>query len=377
MDGTLRSPLLDIDLSALRHNLGLVRAMAGDREVIASIKANAYGFGVVAISRALAAAGVRKLWTGNFDEAVALRAAGIDAEILLFGGAEPHQYEVLLHHDLQPTVFDHAGASGLAAAAAAAGKEAPVWIKVDAGLGRLGVPVEEAFAFVRDVAAMPGLALRGVYSHLPFGSVDGRQWALDRQRAFQRLIARLAEAGIAVPVTQLWGSSGLLAGLPDDCNAVCVGHALYGLSPLEPGVGDDQGLRPLVRSLSAGIIRINDVKGSEGGSGGYGRIDNRLAATAAIGIGDGLRKAMDGAEAQVIVNGRRVPVKAFTLEHLMLDISDTARPELFDRITLIGEAGEVRISLDDWARWTKSSPLEVMISLSDKTPVRYSGETAD
>lgn len=366
----LRPIMLDIDLSILRQNLVLARNLAGDREVIASIKANAYGFGAVGISRALVAAGVRKLWTGNLGEAIAIRQDGIEAEIILFGGAEPHQFEAVLQHDLQPTIFDQTGIDALARAAAAGGRRAPVWIKVDAGLGRLGVPVDGALAFVQRVCAIPELDLRGVYTHLPFATHEGKRWALERYALFGRLLKELESRGIDPPVRQVWGSSGVLAGLPDICNAVCVGHLLYGLSPLRPEVAELPGLASPIRALSASILHVNDTGPASDAGAGYGGKGNGLAATVAIGLGDGLRKAVPGA-AHVLVGAKPAPIKAFTLEHLMIDISDSPRPELFDRAVVIGASGALRISLDDWAEWTGASPLEFMMSLSGRTPVTY------
>ncbi|WP_447762032.1 alanine racemase [Sphingopyxis panaciterrae] len=367
MTESVRSVTMDVDLSALRHNLAVVRELAGDREVIASIKANAYGFGAVGVSRALVEAGVSKLWTGNVDEAIALRDAGIDAEILLFGGIEPQQVAAVLRHDFQPTIFDDAGIEMLAKAGAAAGQRVPVWVKLDAGLGRFGVPLEQASAFVERVAADDALELRGIYSHLPFGSAEGAQWARERCALFDAAINNLRARGLVIPVTQIWGSSGVLADLPDASNAVCVGHALFGLSPLEKDVGSHPALRSLIHALSAPVLQVGG-SGVEGG--GYGARGNSLAATLGIGLADGLAKAKHG-EAQVIVGDRRVPVRGFTLEYLMIDISDAVQPAVFDRALIIGAAGDTRITVDDWAEWTGVSPLEVLMSLSDRMPIRY------
>lgn len=367
MTESVRSVAMDVDLSALRHNLAVVRELSGAREVIASIKANAYGFGAVGVSRALVDAGVRKLWTGNVDEAIALRDAGIDAEILLFGGIEPQQVTAVLRHDFQPTIFDDVGLDMLADAGIAAGRRVPVWVKLDAGLGRFGVALGEAAAFVEKVAGRDGVELRGVYSHLPFGSADGADWARERSDGFNAVIDGLRARGVAIPTTQLWGSSGVLAGLPDASDAVCVGHALFGLSPLEAGVGAHPELQPLIRALSAPILQVG---GAGVAGGGYGARGNGVAATLGIGLADGIAKAKHG-EAEVIVGDRRVPVRGFTLEYLMVDISDAATPEPFDEALIIGAAGEARITLDDWAAWTGVSPLEVMMALSDRMPVRY------
>lgn len=370
----LQSATLDIDLSALRHNLARVTARAAGREVIASVKANAYGFGVVGISRELVACGVKKLWTGNVREALELRAAGIDAEILMFGGPPPSLTEDLLSHNLQPTIFDETGLLSAISAAAACGIRAPILVKIDAGLGRLGVPIGRALAFIERVAASPELDLRGVYTHLPFSTAEGAVWAHAQYSSFARLVAVLGERGIDVPMTQVWGSAGLLSDMPDVSNAVCVGHALFGLDPLFPRSDHSSDLRPIVAALSANILRV-EARAAEGGRGaGYGSQPGGTIATIAIGLGDGLRKAT-GHPAHVIIGGERSPVTGFTLEHLMVDVSGAPAPSLFDAALVIGTSGEARISLDDWAQWVGVSPLEVMLSLSGRTDVRYVYET--
>lgn len=368
----LRSPRMVVDLSALRHNLALVRLCAGHREVIASIKANAYGFGVVGIAQALVDAGVEKLWTGNPEEAVALREAGIAAQILLFGGAQPEHFPALLGYDLQLTIFEDQSAEMLAAAALASGKRAPIWVKIDAGLGRLGVPLEHAGAFIRRLDSEPALEVRGVYTHLPFATEAGRTWAIDRYCAFEQLIADLKQTGVSIPVTQAWGSSGLLAGVPDSGDAVCVGHALYGLSPLAPGLASRHDFKALIKSLSAAVVRVDNTAVSTEATGGYASSPRRRPATVAMGLGDGLRPPAPGQVSQIIAGGRHVQVAAFTLEHLMIDLQDDNGAALFDRATVLGRVGQAEITLDDWAHWTGTSPLELMMSLSGRIPVIYS-----
>src|SRR5262249_38355304 len=201
------------------------------RRLIASVKANAYGHGAVTMARELARLGVETLWTGSIDEALAIRAAGIGARLLLFGGYLPGDIPALLRHRLTPTIYDRAGAE---AVSNAANGPAPGYVKVDSGLGRLGVPPPEAEALIHRVAAFPNMAIEGIYAPLPFGSARGRDWARTRYEAFAALLGRLAGRGIDPPVTQVWASSGLLARMPDVCNAVCVGHLLYGLSPVAP-----------------------------------------------------------------------------------------------------------------------------------------------
>jgi alanine racemase len=325
-----RTAVMEINLSALRHNLAVVRNLAGDREVIASVKANAYGFGVVEIGRALAKAGIRKLWTGNIDEAIMLREAAVDAEILLFGSLEPHQVDTVLRYEFQPTICDIASVDVLAPAAAIAGQRVPVWIKVDAGLGRFGVAIDDAPALIERVKGKTALELQGIYTHLPFSSVAGARWAGERETCFSRMIEELGgRHGSLRATTQIWGSAGLLAGLSDSSGAVCVGHALFGLSPLEPGAGSHPPLRPLVHSLSAPVLQVAHRDGGLSRPGGYGQVSGIRSATLGIGLADGLARARHG-DAQTIIGGRCRPVRAFTLENLIVDIGD-ATVEAFDR----------------------------------------------
>ena len=369
MTGSLRSAVMEVDLSALRDNLAVVRGLAGRREIIASVKANAYGFGVIEVGRALVDAGVRKLWTGNIDEAILLRDAGVDAEILLFGKVEPHQVAAVLLYDFQPTICDVAGAEGLAKAAAGAKKRVPVWIKVDAGLGRFGVAIDAAPAFIESVEANTSLELRGIYTHLPFSSLDGARWAGEREKLFSRMIDDVRSRGSAPVTTQVWGSAGLLSGLSDTSSAVCVGNALFGLSPLEPGARVHPPLRPLIRSLSAPVLQVGYRSADVSRTAGYGEDFGPRSATLGIGVADGLAKPRQGCP-QVIVGAKCCPVRAFTLENLIVEIDDVAI-ERFDRALVIGALGSECITIEDWAGWTELSPLELMQSLSGRVPIRY------
>ena len=190
----------EIDLAALAANY---RELAGRLRpgvaVIASVKANAYGHGAVEVARVLSSEGADWLATGTFEEAVAIREAGISTPILLFAGPSPAALADMLGRGFEPTVHDLASARAVSEAATA---PASVWIEVDAGLGRLGVPIEEAEAFVRTVGGLPNVAVRGLYTHLPFVDGDGSDWAAARLPAFRELVGALTRAGLAPEITQ-------------------------------------------------------------------------------------------------------------------------------------------------------------------------------
>ncbi|MGE0120979.1 MAG: alanine racemase [Dongiaceae bacterium] len=353
----------DIDLTALAHNLALVRRLAGRRRLIASVKANAYGHGVVTIARELARLGVDILWTGSSDEALAIRAAGIDARILLFGGYLPGDIPVLLRHGLTPTIYDRAGAQAVSAAAAG---PTPVYLKVDSGLGRLGVPVADAGELVAEIAALPRVVIEGIYTHLPFGDAAGRDEARMQAETFASLLRRLAAQGIDPPVTQVWASSGLLAQLPDACNAVCVGHLLYGLSPVSREVASAGELRPVMRAIKTRLIHVVHRSAGAAQAGAYGLRNARVTGVVPLGLGDGMRNAVAGQSMSMLVRGRRAPVLGVSLEHTTLDLTGIESAQVGDEAILVGRSDGLANSFRDLARWFGCGELEALMTFSGR-----------
>jgi len=354
----------EIDEGALAHNLAVARRLAGTRRLIASVKANGYGHGAVAMAQALSALGVDTLWTGSIDEALAIRAAGVQARILLFGGYLPAEIPELLRHGLTPTLYDRAGAEAVSAAAT---EPTAVYVKVDAGLGRLGVPVAEAEALIADIANLPHLHIEGIYSHLPFGDAAGRDWARERSAGFQSLLQRLAARGIRPPVTQVWASSGLLARMPDSCNAVCVGHLLYGLPTVSADVADAGDLRPLLTAIKSRLIHVaHRAAGGEAGSaGGYGARNARATGVIPLGLGDGMRNAAAGQTMSLIVGGKRAPVLGVSLEHTTLDLTDIDA-QVGDEVVIVGRSNGLATDFDDLARWFGCGKLEALMTFSKR-----------
>jgi alanine racemase len=365
---TLRPLWVDIDLTALRHNLAVVRRLAGARRLIASVKANAYGHGAVPITRELVRLGVDTLWTGSIDEALAIRAASIDARILLFGGYLPGDIPALLRRGLVPTIYDHAGARAVSAAAA---EPTPIYIKVDAGLGRLGIPVADAEGLITEIAALSRIVIEGIYTHLPFGDAAGRDRACENYGAFAALVERLAAKGIRPAVTQVWASSGLLADLPDACNAVCVGHLLYGLSPVSADVASAADLRPVLTAIKTRLIHIaHRGAGSIGGGSAYGMRNAQVTGVVPLGLTDGMRNAASGEVASLLVRGRRAPVLGVSLEHTTLDLTGIDSPQVGDEVTLLGRCDGLANTFQDLARWFGCGELEALMSFSGRIETR-------
>ena len=362
------------DLDRLRANLAEIRRHIGpDQGCIAALKGNAYGHGAVPVARALDGEGLVAFMTGSFDEACRLRSERLRTPVVMFAGALPTGMADLVGAELVTTVVDRASAEA-AARAAPPGEAVPVYVKVNAGLGRLGVSLEAAEGFLGELAGMRGLEVRGLYTHLPFGDSRGRDWAEQRLAAFDALLARLEERGRLPPVTQARASSCVAAGLADRANAVCVGHLLYGLSPFaDASLADLSVYRPVLAEIGCRLIQVSDhPQGSDVAIGGsYGLRHGRRTGVAPIGVAQGLVQPVSGSRPQALIRGRRVPILAVSLEHLVLDLSDVGDAEVGDVVRLLGGECDAAIGLDELAAWFGMTALDTVMALSGRLSAHY------
>lgn len=364
-----RPSWMEFDLGALAHNYRMLRAHVGpESHIIAALKANAYGHGAVPVARCLARYDVHSLATGSIEDAVAIRNAGIDLPILMFGGALPEAMRSLLEHGLTPTVYNLAGAEAVSRAAT---EQTRVYVKVDAGLGRLGVPLPDALSFIRQIRTLDKLVIEGVYTHLSFHDAAGREWSRARLIAFDELLEALDAAGIEVPITQAIASSGLLCELSSRANAVCPGHLLYGVSSVADDVAAIDPYRPVLKAIKSRLIHVGPVKA---GMRDAGPEAPRRVGVIPLGFVDGYRRVAAGSPACVLVAGRRAAIKSISLEHMSLDLSDFEQARIGDEVVLLGASGGEMITLADIAAWQDARPHHVLMAFDRRLPVRYLGE---
>lgn len=368
--------VLELDLGALRDNYGEVSRLAGDRRVIGAIKADGYGFGAAAVARELDACGAYGVWTGNPEEAIALRGAGATGRIIMFGGCLPGRIGELVEHSLIPTVHDVDGLATAARVGEQRGEPTAVYLKVDCGLRRLGVPVARAAAVARTIGADRWLRLEGLYTHLPFGDAEGGEWALQRSFAFRDLLHELSRVGVTPKVTQLWGSSGLRSALPDPSNAVCVGQLLYGFSPVADSDPLPGTFRSVIASLTTRIIHIGDhTDPNAAPASAYSFGTSARVGVVPVGTADGMRAGWRGRAMHVLVRDRPVPIIGVTLEHVMVDLDGLDHADVGDEVVLIGASANHEVTLAEWADWFGCSQLEVAVSFLNRLPKRYRGAT--
>ncbi len=302
----MRATRVSIDLGALRHNLGVVRAQAPQSRVMAAIKANGYGHGLLETARTLTAAGVDALGVACIDEALQLREAGIDTPLtLLEGFFHADEIPLLLEQRLEPLLHQRWQLEALAAYLPQydfGGERLPVWLKLDTGMHRLGYPAGWARELQAQVAANPMLELRGFMTHLACADERGSPATAAQLKLFAEVTEEMpGERAIA-------NSAGVLAWPESHADWVRPGIMLYGVSPFAASVGADHGLKP-VMGLSSRLIAVNRLKAGEAvGYGATWRAPEAMpVGVVAVGYGDGYpRHAPSGTP--VLVNGLEAPL---------------------------------------------------------------------
>ena len=366
---------VEIDLAALRHNHSVIRSrLKPGVRVMAVVKADAYGHGLVPVARTLADCGVDTFAVAEVEEGIRLREAGVNGEIVVLVGAVPEFFAEMVAHRLTPVLYDPAGLAALSALAVAARTTVNVHLKVDVGMGRFGIMPEQAVAFARALASLPGLALAGVLSHLP--KADGPGPETDRQLArFEALLAELGN-GEAVPpqVSHIANSAGLFRTPAAHFDMVRPGITLYGCSPMAGG-GADLDLRPVMRFASR-VMQIKEVPAGYGISYGHTFVTKRSSRLAVLPVGYDhgyLRRLSNCGE--VLIRGRRAPLCGnVCMSACVADITELPEVATGDEVVLMGRQGEAVIDADEVAQWLGTINYEVLCLFGNQNHRVYLGE---
>lgn len=369
MSAPIRSTVVDVDLDAIAANLAALRAR-GKAEVIAVVKADAYGHGVEAVSETLAEAGAAMLAVATVEEALYIRAQGIGTPLLvLLGATDSAEAEAAVLADCAVVVWAIDQATLLDEAAAAAGRRASVHFKVDTGLTRLGAPLDEAVARFRAIRALPRLSVDGIFTHL--ATADETDVTSDREQ-----LARFAGVLDAIGEPPRWvhaaASAGVAAfGPVERCTAIRPGLSLYGLYAA-PHQRSALPLRPALEWRSR-VRRVASAKKGTGVSYGHEyRLprDGRIA-TVPVGYGDGLPRALAG-RARVLLRERALGLAGrVCMDLVMVDVTDVAEAREGDEVVLIGRQGAVAQTADDLARAGGTISYEVVTGIRRRVPRRY------
>ena len=331
----------EIDRSALRHNVAVVRERIGDAEMLAVVKANAYGHGLVGVAQALAN-DVKYFGVANLEEALALRAAGLTHPVMILGPALPDERAGIAEGEFIPTI-------SAVEEAEAFDRIGPVAInfKVDTGMGRIGVPEIESLAAFKKVSALRNIRVHSVSTHMPVSNED-ESFTRDQLKRFQNLVEKLRREVPGDYKVHVLQSTGTLAFNEKPHEIVRAGIMLYGISPLP----EFQSLLKPAMTWKTRIALIRDMPAGHGISYGRTFVTPRpmRVATLSAGYADGYPRQISNRDAAMIVRGKRCPLRGrVTMDLMVIDVSHVPEATVGDEVILMGRQGDEEISAAELA----------------------------
>ena len=379
----LRPTRVEVDLDAIRHNVRHLDAVAEGAQVCAVVKADGYGHGAVAVARAAREAGASWLAVALVEEGRQLRDAGIDGPILLFSEPPIAAVGELLAAELTPTVYREPFIAVLDAHGQARGRAVAVHLKVDTGMGRVGVSEPDWDARFEQLATSPGVEVEGISTHLARADEPGVDTTAQQLAAFDRALAAAARYGLRPPLIHAANTAGVLLHPASRRDLVRPGIGVYGLSPSAEVDAAEHGLQPALRLVSEVSFAKHVAVGTPISYGHRWRApEEGWVATVPIGYADGVPRRLTN-RAQVLLGGRRRPlVGTVTMDQLHVWCA-ADEPMVGDEVVLLGgspsgAAGSpsgaaaspppAPIRVEEWAAATDTITYEIATSLSARLP---------
>ena len=361
---------VEIHLSAIVRNVRQIRQIAPNADLLAVVKADAYGHGAIAVARAALDAGAAWLGVATLQEGIALRESGIEAPILLLGVTyRAEQVRQLADWCLQPTLSHPQQVAAFEEILQQTGQTLPVHLKIDTGMSRLGVAWEDAADFARQVRVSPYLEIASVYSHLATADDPDRATMKQQQQRYEAAIAACRAAGVVPPRLHLANSAATLADPSCHYDMVRVGLLLYGYYP-DPHLRRPDLVFEPAASVRARVTQVKTVPAGTGISYGHSFVTKRATrvAIASIGYADGLPRLLSN-RLQAIARGRLLPqIGTITMDQIALDA--TVMPDLApgEIVTLLGRDGDCKIDADDWADMLGTISWEILCGFKHRLP---------
>lgn len=366
-----RSTRAVVDLGAIEYNVERVRDLVGESvEILAVVKADAYGHGAVGTARACERAGAAALGVALVQEGVELRRAGIDLPILVLTLADAGEIDAIIADGLMPTVASLDFARELSRRAESAGATVDVHADVNTGMGRIGFETATAAEEIAEVSRLPNLRLDGAYTHFSTSEIEDDPWTLRQLETFLEVAEGLSRAGVRPPRLHAANSGGVINYPPAHLTLVRPGLMLYGVYP-GPDLEKKVDLRPAMR-VETRIAFLKEIKKDD--SLGYGRSfiapGPMRVATANVGYADGYPWRLSN-NASALVRSRRVPVVGrVSMDQILLDVSSVPGVALGDTITLMGSDGPEKITAEDLAGWAGTISYEILCGIGKRPASR-------
>ncbi|MBU1234325.1 MAG: alanine racemase [Proteobacteria bacterium] len=363
-----------VSSAALRHNYRLLQQRAGNGvRVLAMVKADAYGHGMEEAARVFASTGCNDFGVAEIGEAVRLRSSGIIGNIFVFLGFRPEESGLFFEYDITPIIYDLENGAALSREALRRGQEIVVHLKVDCGMGRLGLLPEEVDAFLAALQQFPGIVVGGILSHFPMADEHESQHSVEQ---FSRFAGVVTKAGKELSLVRHIANSGGVLYFPHTCcDMVRAGISLYGYYPDgRAGREREKGekLQPAM-SFVTRVLQVRTVPAGTGISYGYTYTTERETRLAVLPVGyeDGLSRSLSN-RGEVLIRGKRAAIRGRICMNLcIVDISEIEGVQSGDEVVILGHQGDDCISGDEIAERMNSISYEVLCLFGNNNERTY------
>ncbi|MCD6319780.1 MAG: alanine racemase [Candidatus Desulfofervidaceae bacterium] len=366
---------IEIDLQAITHNLKEIKRIIGKEiKTMPVVKADAYGHGLVPVSQTLVQAGADFLAVSYVEEGIKLRSAGLNVPIVVLLGVLKSEIEAIFSYKLTPVVYRLEVAQALSKAAQRYKEILPVFVKIDTGMGRLGVFYKEAANFLKALSLLPGLKIEGVTSHLALAETDKEFTQIQIQR-FKTVLKSAQTLGLELKFNHIANSAASLEYKDSYFQAVRPGLSVYGIYPL-PSLKKEVALQP-VMSFKTRVIYLKWLPARAGVSYGHTFITPRPTKVAVIPIGydQGLFRQLSN-KGEVLIKGKRAPIIGTICMHLtMIDVTSIDGIDIGEEVVILGRQGEEEITADEIAQKAGTISYDVLCRFGRSNPRVYLRDT--
>ena len=364
----------EINLDAICNNVNETKKKVGNNvDVLAIIKADAYGHGALRVARALSEIDIHNFGVATAEEAIQLRKHGIDACILLLDYAFEESYTELIENNITSTVFEYKHAKKLNDIAGILGKKADIHIKLDTGMGRIGfIPSDESFDVIRKIYELENITVSGIYTHFACADMTDKTMTYNQIKMFDDFCEKLENAGINIPQKHLCNSAGIMEFPSAYANMVRNGIITYGLYPSDEVNKDEIALSPAM-SIKSHVVYVKEV--DENFTVSYGATyvtDGKTkVATIPIGYADGYPRALSN-KGRVLIKGKSAPIIGrVCMDQMMVDVTDIDDVKQGDVVTIVGTDGDETITVEELANNSGSFNYEFVCNVNKRVPRVY------
>lgn len=373
MNLNIRPVWAEVDLDAIKHNMSEIKKISKNKDIIAVVKADAYGHGAVDLAPILLESGAKKFAVAVLTEALELRKNNVNIPIIILGYTPIEFATELLYQDIEQTVTSLEYAKELNEIAKEGKTTIPIHIAIDTGMGRIGfLTNEKSIQEIQQISEMSNLKIVGAFSHFATADEKDKEYSEYQKDEFRKLVKELENRGVQLGEKHIYNSAAIVDFDDEDFDAVRPGIILYGYYPSNEVKKENIKLKPAL-TLKSNVVHVKTLP--KGKYISYGRKfvteKESIIATLPIGYADGYTRLLTN-KAKVIINGKLAPVVgSICMDQCMVDVTDIEDVKIGDEVILIGESGDAKFNADDIADLLGTINYEIICMIGKRVPRVY------